>query len=152
MIDWDIVLMLAVTGSIIGFLVLGYFVSNNKLKGTLRRSLHGLYFFIWACIPGAILIASVNYYFTESGWYPRTREVNVYFKAQEWVNGELRTCYSFSPSDQKTADDELAALFCGTNRDESHLLRVRFWGPIGADKDRTWKCERETSSITCKLQ
>jgi hypothetical protein len=51
---------------------------------------------------------------------------------------------------------ELIALGCPTNNDkdtgESHTLNVKFWGPITTERPKLWKCQREETSLTCKLQ
>jgi hypothetical protein len=36
--------------------------------------------------------------------------------------------------------------------DERHVLQVKFWGPIAADRNKEWKCTRESASLTCRLQ
>src|SRR6266478_1377098 len=152
--DLVLVWVLLIFGGFIAYMVLGYLVTNKKLKPPFLEPAERLYTFVSACLAllffGGIAYLAIAYYFTESGWYPRTREVNVYCKAHDWVNGELQTCYSFKSTD-KTADGELTALSCSAN-DESHLLNVKFWGPITADGEIIWKCERLTFSITCKLK
>ena len=86
----------------------------------------------------------------DSGWYPRTREVVVFADAAKWVPGELRMCFSSEGS----AKDELLSLACEIDRDtgETHTLSVRFWGPITTERPKVWKCQREETSLTCKLQ
>jgi hypothetical protein len=105
----------------------------------------------WICFLGFLAIATISWYFNESGWYPREREVQVYFKAHQWIDGEIQTCYSNMYATEKTPDAELAQIVCSFG-EESHVLRVKFWGPIKADKNRVWKCERSSTAMTCKLQ
>ena len=151
--DWVALVCFSIIGLFIAYLVLAYLVTNNKLKPPFLQPAQRIHRFVSACLAlmffGGLAYVAIAYYFIESGWYPRTREVIVYCKAHDWVNGELQICYS---SQGETPDGELATISCSTNRDESHLLRVKFWGPIRADKDRVWKCERLPSSLTCKLQ
>lgn len=112
--------------------------------------------FIWKAFLvlslGWIAIISIQYYFTDSGWYPREKEVEVFFKAQQWIDGEIQTCYSAQSTTPKTPDAEITAISCSFEQTESHVLRVKFWGPIGADRGKVWKCERSQSAMTCKLQ
>jgi hypothetical protein len=89
----------------------------------------------------------MNYYITESAWFPRTREASVIVKAPAWVIGELRTCISLSTPEK----GELTALVCDYNTDEVHSLNVKFWGTITTERDKVWKCEREEASLICKL-
>jgi hypothetical protein len=106
----------------------------------------------WVCFLGYLVIVFVSWYFEESGWYPREREVQVYFKAHQWIDGEIQTCYSNMFTTDKGPDAELKQIACTFNGDESHVLKVTFWGPIKADKNRTWKCQRSSTSMICKLQ
>lgn len=105
----------------------------------------------WICFLGYLAIAFMSWYFEESGWYPREREVQVYFKAHQWIDGEIQTCYSSVSATVKNPDAELTALACSSDT-ESHVLKVTFWGPIRADKNKIWKCERSSTTMTCKLQ
>lgn len=105
----------------------------------------------WKGISLALTIIVVlvlsNYNFSQSDWIPHTREVVVYFKASEWVTGEFVDCYSFTGETQ-----EVASLVCGFDRNNPHTIRVKFWGSITNERDKTWKCERGANSLTCKLQ
>jgi hypothetical protein len=89
----------------------------------------------------------VAYYGNKSGLLPRTRKVVVHFEASKWVAGELKTCYSFPPREKR----EPTSLFCDTHTDESHVLKVTFWGTITTGLE-VWKCKRGQASVTCKLQ
>jgi hypothetical protein len=106
----------------------------------------------WVCFLGYLVIVFISWYFEESGWYPREREVQVYFKAREWLDGEIQTCYSNAYTTDKGPGAELKQIVCTFNVDESHVLRVKFWGPIKADKNRVWKCERSSTTMICRLQ
>lgn len=94
---------------------------------------------------GALL---VEIYITESGWYPRTREVVVSAKANNRVTGELKMCFS----SETPGKDELAYLTCDSGTAENHTLNVTFWGPITTEAPKVWKCERGVTSLTCRLQ
>jgi hypothetical protein len=89
----------------------------------------------------------VAYYEYKSGWLPRTRKVVVHFEASKWVAGELKTCYSFPPREK----GEPTSLFCDTHTNESHVLKVTFWGTITTGLE-VWKCKRGHASLNCKLQ
>ena len=151
MIDWEVVLIFAVPASLIAWLVTGYLVTNNKLQPPFLKPAQIFYYSICACyglaILGGIGYAAVHYYTNESGWVPRNREIEVYVHASNWVVGELKICRSL-PTEDKA---ELTVLFCSDDA-ESHTLKVKFWGPITADRNKMWKCEREFASLTCKLQ
>jgi len=101
-----------------------------------------------ACFWVLIAVGCLDGYFTKSGWYPRMREVPVTFKAYTWVAGELKSCYSASSPEK----GELALLVCDSNTEETHSMNVKFWGTITTERDKIWKCEREETSLTCKLQ
>jgi hypothetical protein len=94
--------------------------------------------FIFAAFEGGI----------ESGWLPRTREVVMYVRSEQWMMGEQKTCYSFSTKEKTDLD----SLYCETDPKESHALNVKFWGAISTERDKIWKCERQETSVVCKLQ
>jgi len=137
-------------GGLIGFLVLGYLVSNNKLKPPFLEpasAIHTLFSVVFVLlVVGGIVYAFVE----ESGWIPRTREVSVYVKPENWMTGEIKSCDSLQ-SKEKT---EIAVLLSDQNQMlfEPHVLQVRFWGPIKTDRNKEWKCTREAASLTCRLQ
>ena len=94
----------------------------------------------------------IDWYFEKSNWYPREREIEVFFKAYQWIEGEIQTCYSPHEVDRKDPDAEIKVIYCSSEQRESHVLRVKFWGPIKDDKDKVWKCERSPTAMTCRLQ
>ena len=106
----------------------------------------------WALVLFYVAVISLDYYFNESDWYPRKREIEVFFKAHQWIDGEIQTCYSAQSTTPKTPDAELTAISCANEQNESHVLNVKFWGPIKADKNKVWKCERSQATMTCKLE
>lgn len=105
----------------------------------------------WVCFLGYLAISFISWFYEESGWCPKQREVEVFFKAHQWIDGEIQTCYSSVSATVKNTDAELTALACSSDT-ESHVLKVTFWGPIRADKNKIWKCERSSTTMTCKLQ
>jgi hypothetical protein len=122
---------------------------KRRIVHAIGTALRAIFFLV---VIAMILIGGLNYYFTESGWLPRTREIVVYAEAAKWVPGELRECFS----NEGSAKDELLALECPMefekNADETHTLTVKFWGPITTERPKLWKCEREEKSLTCRLQ
>jgi hypothetical protein len=105
---------------------------------------------IWRGFWFILLFILAAYYFNESSWYPREREIEVFFKAHQWIDGEIKTCYS--DQSKPSTDGELTFISCGgIELNESHLFRVKFWGPIKADKSKVWKCERSQTGMTCRL-
>jgi hypothetical protein len=122
--------------------IIGIGSLNDK---TARRVIRGV------CLSflSVVIVVAITYWFVnDSGWMPRTREVNVYAHASNWITGELKICTSSSTEEK----NELKYLSCGSELYEIHTLTVKFWGPITTDRDKTWKCERMESSLTCKLQ
>jgi len=104
------------------------------------------FFVVW------LVYLCADWYFTDSGWYPREREVAVFFKANQWLDGEIKTCYSGKSTTQYDPEAELTAISCPLEGNESHVLRVKFWGPIRADREKVWKCKRFQTKVTCWLQ
>ena len=100
----------------------------------------------------------IDYYVHYSDWYPHQREAAVFFHPSDWIEGEIRTCYSI------LFNGEFFGVDCSsetqeTKRDgifryspENHVLPVRFWGSLKADANKLWKCERFQTTMTCKLQ
>jgi hypothetical protein len=115
---------------------------------TRREIWRGFWFIVLLVVGGY----GIEYYFNESSWYPREREVEVFFKAHQWIDGEIQTCYSVQSTTPKTPDAEVTIISCSYEQNESHVLKVKFWGPIKADKKKVWKCERSQSAMTCSLQ
>lgn len=100
------------------------------------------------------MVGAADYYFNDSGWYPRTREIPVYAKASDWVMGELKMCFS----SESAGNSELTALVCDAGSMENHTLNVTFWGPLTTERPKLWECERGREvgrerewSITCRL-
>jgi hypothetical protein len=73
--DWIIVWVLVLFAAFIAYMVLGYLVTNKKLKPPLLEPAQRLYTFVSACLAllffGGLVFLAVAYYFTESGWYSR---------------------------------------------------------------------------------
>jgi hypothetical protein len=119
---------------------------NAPRVAKIRRDIWRGFWFIFLLYVAGI---SIEYYFNESGWYPREREIEVFFKAHQWIEGEIQTCSSVKST---TPDDEIKAISCSSEFNESHVLRVKFWGPIKADTYKVWKCERSQTTMICRLQ
>jgi hypothetical protein len=156
--DWTFFLIML---SAFGFLLYLRYNPNSRLRKGVEAfwktpAIKQFRIFIWkvfwVLFLGWIAVVSIQYYFTDSGWYPREKEVDVFFKAHEWIDGEIQTCYSAQFTTPKTADTEIATIACSFDPSESHVLRVKFWGPIRADRNKVWKCERSQSAMTCRLQ
>lgn len=151
--DWgSVVAMVAICLVTIGLLVLNYLADNGKLRQPLlqraQRTVKAVSRVFGTVFLLLAVVGTVYWYVNDSGWLPRTREVVVYVHASNWITGELKICTS-SSTEEKGA---LTYLSCGSEFDESHILTVKFWGPITTDQDKIWKCERKESSLTCKLQ
>jgi hypothetical protein len=106
------------------------------------RKFIGRAFLLW------LAALCIDYYVHDSGWYPQQREVAVFFHPSDWVEGEIRTCYSI------LFNGEFFGIDCSpeTQEPENHVLPVRFWGSLKADTNKVWKCERFQTTMTCKSQ
>jgi hypothetical protein len=96
-----------------------------------------------------------------------TRVLPVHMRANGWIVGEYRTCFSLGKgpddSDQQFSHDIADMLFLdcdGNETSESHDLDVKFTKPLFSDegekKQRTWNCQRKQSdegvaSLECNL-
>ena len=103
----------------------------------------------------------IDYYIHDSGWYPQPREVAVFFNHGDWIQGEIRTCYSIlfngkffgidcSPETQEIKRDGVFGY-----SPENHVLRVRFWGSLKADTNKLWSARgrnRVASRLLSTLQ
>src|SRR5580700_1035225 len=139
--DYPVLIFCVTLGALIGFLVLGYLAVNNKLPQPFLKPAKVIYAIfsvaVLLLIVGGIVYALVDEVVEKSGWIPRTREVSVYVKAENWMTGEIRACVSFESKEKK----ELGVLVCDQDKmlDESHVLEVKFWGPITTDRNKDWK-------------
>ncbi len=153
--DYPVLIFCLIFGGLIGMLVLGYLATNNKLKPPFLKPAKVVYATFSVCvlllIGAGVVYAVVDEVVGKSGWIPRTREIPVYVKAQDWVRGEIKSCVSFASKERK----EIGTLVCDDGSrvlDESHVLPVRFWGSITTERNKDWKCTRESASFTCRLQ
>jgi hypothetical protein len=116
------------------------------------RKFLGRAFLLW------LAALCIDHYVHDSGWYPQQRETAVFFHPSDWIEGEIRTCYSIlfngeffgidcSPETQQTKRDGIFRY-----SPENHVLPVKFWGSLNADVNKLWKCERFQTTMTCKLQ
>jgi len=148
--DYPVLIACLIFGGLIGFMVLGYLVSNNKLKPPLLKPATAIYTFFSVAFV-LLIVGGIAYLFVEnSGWIPRTREVSVYVKPENWMTGEIKSCASLQSKER----EEIGVLLCDQNQMlfEPHVLQVRFWGPITTDRNKEWKRTREPASLTCRLQ
>ena len=148
--DWYPLELLGSLVGIIAVLVLGYVVSNKKLKPPFKQPAEDLWkvfravFWVFVIVIfGCAAMVGIN----ESGWIPRNREIPVYFPEHEWLSGEVQVCASF----RDPKHEEMAELYCGTDSEHPHRMNVKFWGSIASNKNKAWKCER-AEIITCRLQ
>jgi hypothetical protein len=100
----------------------------------------------------ARVIPSILQAVDDLGWIPHTKDVPVLVDTRSWIQEEVKACASV-----KAQNKELSTLICydgdnGPDSGQSHILSVRFWGSIEADKDKLWKCTRGKEFVTCKLQ
>jgi hypothetical protein len=130
--------------------------SNTPRIKAARNSIKGFFNFCWKAFWTLTALwigyVFVVWYFDESHWYPREREIPVFFNASQWVEGEIKTCNSGKATTPQDPDAEIKNIFCSLEPNEFHVLKVKFWGPIKADRDKAWKCERSQPIMTCSLQ
>ena len=97
----------------------------------------------------AVFVFAILFY---KDWIPITRDVLVSVDTRNWIPEEVKICASTVSKAQR----ELVALACldGNGREtaQTHILKVKFWGSIQADRDKVWKCTRGQEFLTCKLQ
>src|SRR5713226_7819123 len=74
MTDYTLLIVCLVFGGLIGFLVLGYLVSNNKLKPPLLKPANAIYTLFSVAFVLLIVGGIVYLFVEESSWIPRTRE------------------------------------------------------------------------------
>lgn len=139
-----------------GYLILRYAVTINLSKPHfLQRAtifVRVVSVCLVLCLAGAVIGAILDVA-DDSGWIPHDKDVPVSVDTRNWIPEEVKMCASAKTSDKK----ELAALVCyDTDNDsdsgQSHVLKVKFWGSIQADKDKLWRCTRGQDFLTCKLQ
>jgi hypothetical protein len=161
-LGWILTLL---TVAMIAFVVYDAYNPNNRVRRsienspaikTLRNLVQGIFekcsVILYSLLATYLTVMCLDWYFDESDWYPREREIEVFFKAHQWIEGEIQTCYSSHEVGRKDPNAEIKVIYCSSEQRESHVLRVKFWGPIKDDKDRVWKCERSPTATTCRLQ
>ena len=131
-----------------------YLATNNKLKPPFLKPAKTIYTIYSAAIllfiTGGLVYVILDEIIEKSGWIPRTREVSVYVKSENWMIGEIKPCASLASKEKK----EIGVLLCDQDQMlfEPHVLQVKFWGPITTERNKEWKCARESASLTCRLQ
>jgi hypothetical protein len=144
--------LLISAAALIGLLVLTYVVDKKKLRPSLLQPVQKIVKLVWGIILTIFALfaiaATIDWYVNDSGWLPRTRDIDVYVRTSDWVTGESKMCSSATTKEK----GDLHGLACGDQFRESHTLTVKFWGPITTDRDKIWKCKRDESSFTCYLQ
>ena len=106
--DYPVLFACLFTCGLIGFLVLGYLVSNNKLKPPLLKPAKAIYT-LFSVAFVLLIVGGIVYAFVEgSGWIPRTREVSVYVKPENWMTGEIKSCASLQSKEKEEIDVLLA--------------------------------------------
>ena len=151
MIDWGSVEMLLILAAIVGFLVLSYYVSNNKLKPPFKQIaeplVHGVSFVIFLLIAGTI-IAVVYEAADKDGWFGHDRKVLVWIE-RDWLAGEFKLCVL-------VGDTKNPLMYCGdSDTGTRHEMNVDFRGSmkaLEAKKQSNWNCQRKELSIACKTQ
>lgn len=124
----------------------------NAPEISILRKFIGRAFLLW------LAAVCIDYYIHDSGWYPQRREVAEFYNHGDWIQGEIRTCYSIlfngeffgivcSSETQEIKRDDISRY-----SPENHVLSVRFWGSLNAGTNKPWKCEKFQTNMTCKLQ
>lgn len=136
----------------VALLIFIYIATHSKKKGLQAvGNVIGAVFSVVFFIGFVALIVGVGYEgLDDKGWIPHEKVVSVFLKPNTWIAGEYKDCYSVRDMNAT----ELTTLYCGGEND-SHDLKVKFWGKPDPDKQRIWKCQRLESretSLTCKLR
>src|SRR5689334_7765247 len=82
------------TAAILGFFVLVYLVSNDKLKPPLLEPAKVLVNWVYAAVGIAVLVAFIVAGYEgldKDGWFPHTRIISVWM-SPGWIQGEFKTC------------------------------------------------------------
>jgi hypothetical protein len=144
--DLYLLLILLVPAAIIGYLVLAYLVSNNRIKGRFEkpaRLIVGIMSSIYALGVVGLLLGIVYVGADEKGLIGHTRHVSVLME-HDWVVGEFKSC---------TLSDKL--LMCDGYSEMPHEMEVLFHGSgdlLDSKKGSKWKCQRKQESTSCKAE
>jgi hypothetical protein len=147
-IHWNLVEMLLIVAAIVGFLVLSYYHSNNKLKLGFKRVaapiVNGVWIVVFFLIAGTI-IAVVYEAGDKDGWFGHDRKVLVWIE-RDWLPGEFKSC-------ALGGDAKNPLMYCGdSDTGTRHEMNVEFRGSmktLEAKKQSNWKCQRKELSIAC---
>jgi hypothetical protein len=146
MIDWDLVEAILILAAIVGFLVLSYFVSNNKLKPPFKQIAEPL-------VPGVsfvifLLIAGCTKPPPKTDGSGMTVKVLVWIE-RDWLPGEFKSCIL-------VGDTKSPLMYCGdSDTGTRHEMNVEFRGSmkvLEAKKRSNWNCQRKELSIVCKSE
>jgi hypothetical protein len=135
--------------ALIGFLVLVYLVTTDKLSGYWKipvthfvRTISALFFVFFAVLVVAILFNAAD----DNGWYSHDRIVTVLLNPT-WMPGEFQTCALEKAGKDSILDCEI------DGKSSAHQMAVQFRGsPNSSPTDRRsmWFCQRKTESTACK--
>jgi hypothetical protein len=149
MTDWIVIGTILVVGAIIGFLVLAYCVSNNKLKPPFKQPATHIVNAVWGITFLVFVVAGITAMYDsadKSGWFAHERKVSVWI-GNDWLVGEFKSC---ALSEHKKAP----SMYCTNSQNETvHEMNVEFRGSMGAlddQKPSDWICQRKESLIACK--
>jgi hypothetical protein len=146
MIDWDLVEAILILAAIVGFLVLSYFVSNNKLKPPFKQIAEPL-------VPGVsfvifLLIAGCTKSPPKTDGSGMTVKVLVWIE-RDWLPGEFKSCIL-------VGDTKSPLMYCGdSDTGTRHEMNVEFrvsMKALEAKKRSNWNCQRKELSIVCKSE
>ncbi len=140
-----------VVAAIIGFGVLSYLVSNNKITGSFAKPAKAFVGTVsWMFFLGiaGLIAASLYDAADKAGWFPHSRTMSVRMP-HDWLVGQFKPC---SLTGSKTIAPTLT---CGDYNATPHDMSVEFHGSLDSletGKQTKWNCQRKQESIVCKAE
>jgi hypothetical protein len=147
----DLVKMLLILAAIVGFLVLSYYHSNDKLKppfkGIAAPIVNGVWIIVFLLIVGTIVVTAYEAA-DKDGWFGHDLKVLVWIE-RDWLPGEFKSCVL-------VGDTKNPLMYCGdSDTGTRHEMNVEFRGSskaLEAKKQSNCNCQRKELSIACKTE
>jgi hypothetical protein len=124
-IAWIILLLVV---AVLAFMVYDGYNPNSRIRRRIeafwnspaitnvRTLVRGIFKLVWVVSSFLFVIYLVfvcpDGHFNDSDWYPREREIEVFSKARQWIEGEIQTCYSEQTTTSKDPDTEIKTISC----------------------------------------
>ncbi len=134
--------------ALLGFVVLAYLVSNNKLKPSWHRPAKTIVITVSLGIVlamVALLMFAAYRSADRRGWFAHERTASVWM-AEDWLVGEFKQCVLSNGARMPLLDCSVGG------SSAAHEMNVEFHGSLDAlelKKQSEWKCQRKDQSISC---